>query len=284
MGAERIDAGSNPFVDTYGCTDHDIHRRRIRQPIAFRPPGRSVLQASPSAILILVPGVKERRRPQKPTLLARTLARVIQVVVVPVAAPAWAIEWILRRLGRPRFQFSVKNSIPYFVMLVLPSTWLSVFACWPAMAFFSLGVLTELEIVALAVAVGTATSQRGMYRWFLARVARRNPGLSRPNTRSVPVIAALTSLAYTTWYFGTATAMLYRLDIARFAGPLEGRKGYDLWWTSVYYSFSTITTAGSSIDPLNALAQTMAMTEVSIGILFFVFIIAVLTGRLNGND
>ena len=107
VGAERIDAGSNPFVDTYGCTDHDIHRRRIRQPIAFRPPGRSVLQASPSAILILVPGVKERLRPQKPTLLARTLARVIQVVLVPVAAPAWAIEWILRLLCLPRFHFSV---------------------------------------------------------------------------------------------------------------------------------------------------------------------------------
>jgi hypothetical protein len=209
------------------------------------------------------------------------MATLVLVMVGPVAAPAWALEWSIRHLGFPRFQFAVKNSIPYFVPLVLTATWLTAFVNQPILAYLGLTLLTELEGVALAVAVGTAMPKRSQYRWFLGRVARRQPGLSYGKASSAPVIAALVSLSFTTWFFGTATALLHRQGLVKLDGPISGKSGYDLWWTSLYYSFSTITTMGSTITPVNAFAQAMAMAEVSAGILFFVFIIAVLTGRLN---
>lgn len=205
----------------------------------------------------------------------------IQLLVLPLAAPAWGLEWAIKR-RREDFRFGVGSSIPYFLAVTAPATTLVLVGnfFW---ALVGLLYLAEMEIVSIAVSIGVAVGDRSAFPRLLSRVARRRTTAGIDRTLGRSVVAAIISFGYSIWFFANVAAVLARFQSAAFQGLRTGDGRGRLLWDCYYYSATTITTANSTIIATSVLDQLAALAEILIGLIFLIFVIAVLAGRLTSR-
>jgi hypothetical protein len=203
---------------------------------------------------------------------------IVRGIMVPLAGPAWIIEWGIRR-RRPQFQFAIYNSIPYFATVSLLSTLAIVIGALP-IAVVGLVLLVEMELVAVVVAIGVSLNPTSRYVTVVSTLARRHVRAGPRRALSGAATGAVVAFLYSIWFFCFLAMFVARFAAGQFSG-LHSTSGPQLLWPCFYYSASTIASGSTGVTPTGAWAQAAALAESYVGLLFIAFVIAALAARLS---
>jgi hypothetical protein len=162
------------------------------------------------------------------------------------------------------------------VAVALITTWF-VISGPVLLAWIGILVLTEMELVGTAVAIAVALAPHNYLMSFLRDVGRRRTAHTLDRVHAG--VAAIAAFCFSIWFFAGLTVFLVRFAHGQLIGVRPYSNGAGLFWQSLYYSGTTITTATSNMVPVGVFAQFATLTEVVLGLVFLVFIIAVLAGR-----
>lgn len=207
----------------------------------------------------------------------KTIALVVGVLISPLTQPAWFLERLIRR-RRPDFEFSSINSTPYFVVWVIASTALIVWAQSTLWLWIGAYFLSAIELVALGVSLMLGVGRPGRIQAFMRQIARRRRPPGPIEVSGASVYAALVAVGYSAWYFGCLALFLYRAFDGFYHG-VEARGSLGDLWQFLYYSMSTITTLGGKIQPSRFPSEFLTLLEVLIGLFYFIFLLSALISR-----
>jgi hypothetical protein len=225
-------------------------------------------------------------RPYRTSRRRTVLRYIVTFLILPVALPAWLLEELLRRRG-VQFQFGLLSSIPYFSVIAGSATGLVIFASgsWP---WIGIILLSSMEIVGVAVAIVVGLGGRGSFPAFVSnvtrrRVSRRLPpdGFRRRASGGIgyAVVASSVALLYSAWFFACVAVVLVRFVEGQLIGVPTSIGELGVFWQCLYYSATTMVTADSTVTPVGGWAQFTALLNLAVGLIFFVFVITVVTER-----
>lgn len=205
--------------------------------------------------------------------MGKLLAILAACIVHPIAWPAWAFEWLVRRIN-PTWEFSPYSATPYFLLLTGGATWLLVFES-DYFQWIGLYIVSAMEIVALWLSVVIAIGRPGQMLAYLRRYGRRSGALSTPSyshDRKRVLYISVVTYFFTVYYFcclyfavNAACHECFSKKIS--GGPLVS------FFEFLYFSFVTITTYGyDGIAPNSMIAKIAIMSEITIGSFLTVFV------------
>lgn len=210
-----------------------------------------------------------------------SLLTIISWFIVPIAAPAWLLEGVYRRLSKRFWEFNVWSGTFYILFLVGLATVLS-FAASLALRVVALYIFTTLEVLGIFLCATVPFGNIGGYVVVIRHLARRKP---KPETTVVrlsrsAIWTALTSYFYTAFYFGILNYFLYSINSSLYTG-VQGETPVEILFDFIYFSYISMTTFGfTALSPAAIPSKIIYMVEVAIGLFFMLFIFSLLTDRL----
>lgn len=190
------------------------------------------------------------------------------LLLSPITIPGWAIEGLLRRIV-PKWEFSPYTATPYFLVLTFWSSYAILFwgMVWKWTGIY---ILTTMEILALSLCISIGIGKESALQDFIRRYADRINRNSVGTTLTTHgLYMSFAAFFYTIHYFAAINYMVYVVDLESFVGIVAGSP-LTRFIDFIYYSCTTLTTHGSQVYPLSALAKFLSAIELLIGIGFFV--------------
>lgn len=206
----------------------------------------------------------------------RVTIAVFLVIAIPLAAPAWAIERLIRKWWSSDFEFRAFSATPYFVCVTIAATVAIVATRLFVAQVIAMYLLADMELVCLATCTAIALVNPGRVQTLLRNVSRRTFSPRVITVGRTTIYMAIVSAAYSVWFFGALSFILWQADHTYFGGVSEPSPRVYVFWQFLQNSFLAITNSNNTLSAERFLSQLVDDSELIVGIFLLVFLLAVL--------
>jgi len=207
--------------------------------------------------------------------------RVTSWIVVPIAAPGWAIENVVRRLREKEADWQFRTIVGGVYVLTWIAVGLLLTLAHPVwLKLLGLYILLAVEVLGIVLcAVIILGNSAGMQTRFSRLARRRRPieGWDRLGSKSI--YTALGAFLFSPCFFGALLYVLQDLSLTTYSGIKLGDSGE--LFEFVYMSFVAIVTLNfTDVTPIGPLAKSLFVIQFALGLAFSLLVFSLFVDQL----